>query len=139
MSEFKEHRYKSEIKSLKTKNTIKQKKIDELTERERSCYLPQLAEQAEKIDELEKKIVELENWHIQRGGQKIPMQACPYCDNSKRAYFKAKKKLAEAAKYLRIGKEKFAPHTTNSDVDVFLKSLEEKEGVSCSETANKEV
>ena len=30
MSEFKEHQYKSEIKSLKAKNTIKQKKIDEL-------------------------------------------------------------------------------------------------------------
>jgi hypothetical protein len=28
--------------------------------------------------------------------------------------------LAEAVRYLRLGKAQFAPHTTNSDVDVFL-------------------
>lgn len=37
------------------------------------------------------------------------------------------KKLAEAVKYLKIGKQKFAPYTTNSDVDLFLKSIEERE------------
>jgi len=35
-------------------------------------------------------------------------------------------KLAKAVELLKIGKEEFAPHTTNSDVDLFIK--ENKKG-----------
>ena len=38
----------------------------------------------------------------------------------------ANAKVAEAVRYLREGKAKFTPHTTNSDVDCFLKRCEEQ-------------
>jgi len=43
--------------------------------------------------------------------------------------------LEEAAKYLRIGKNQFAPHTTNSDVDMFLARLEKRQTDSCPDLA----
>ena len=46
---------------------------------------------------------------------------CPECSKEYSEHFMFVSEFKKALDFLRIGKKKFAPHTTNSDVDEFLK------------------
>lgn len=89
-------------------------------EAENKLWGLRIKEDGDVIEKLETRITELENWHIQRGGQKVPMPPCPYCDNAKKAYYEKCEQITDKAKKIATLRKALEYVKSNSLDDLIM-------------------